>query len=89
MQLQEPLAREALRQNNAIIEDNERAMHHIAEEVEGLNDLFLSLGTIVSQGHDEVETIASHAAKSAEHSSRAVAELERFHETQSGGCTLQ
>ena len=93
LQLQQPptpLTQLALRQNEEIIRTNESAMHHIADEMEGLQGLFSELGRIVNEQHETVETISTQASRSADDTSAAVEELRRLERKQSeAGCLLQ
>ena len=75
--------------NASIIEDQQKALRKVAEEVTGLNELFVELGHIVASQGEEVENVASLAHRMADDVQAARQELERAElDQQKGGCVL-
>ena len=63
--------------NASIIEDQQKALRKVAEEVTGLNELFVELGHIVASQGEEVENVASLAHRMADDVQAARQELGR------------
>jgi hypothetical protein len=79
--------RRAMETNEELIESQKSALHTIATEVQGLNELFVELGHLVASQGAEVETVAMCAEETLQGVAAAREQLE-IYEDSKGGCTL-
>lgn len=77
-----------VQQSARLIEDNETAINKISNEVQELSDLFVSLGGLVEQHAQPIETIQSAAHAAAERTKNAVVELQTTADKQAD-CVVQ
>ena len=73
--------------NAQVIDEQQAALQAIAQEVNGLNELFSELGHLVASQGEEVETVATLAHETADDVARAREELQIYSEKKE--CTIQ
>lgn len=79
--------RAAMQTNAQVIDEQQAALQAIAQEVNGLNELFSELGHLVASQGEEVETVATLAHETADDVARAREELQIYSEKKE--CTIQ
>ena len=78
---------DAITTNARLIEEQQSAMRHVAQEVDGIATLFSELGQLVAVQGEEVETVATLADQTAADVYRAKEELEAYAEKKD--CAIQ